>query len=73
LTSLGIADEPVEQEVAVRVTRASVKKVPAPRQPKRAKKAKDTDVSLEAHALMISPDDVSDFLLDLLMLHSFVF
>jgi hypothetical protein len=57
----------------VRVTRASVKKVPAPRNPKRASKTKDVDVSLEAHTSMISPNDVSDFLFDLLLLRSFVF
>jgi hypothetical protein len=44
-----------------RVTRASVKKVPAPRNLKRLKKAKELDVSLEAHASPVSPDDVSNF------------
>jgi hypothetical protein len=60
-TSPAIADEPVEQEVAARVTRASVKKIPATRNLKRLKKAKETDVTLEAHASTISPNDVSNF------------
>jgi hypothetical protein len=55
------ADEPAEQEIAPRVTRASVKKIPATRSLKRSKKAKETDVSLEAHASTVSPDDVSNF------------
>jgi hypothetical protein len=49
-TSPVIVDEPVEQEAVARVTRASVKKIPVTRNLKRLKKAKDTDVSLEAHA-----------------------
>jgi hypothetical protein len=60
-TSPAAVDEPVEQEVAARVTRASVKKVPVTRNLKRLKKAKETDVSLEAHASTISPNDVSSF------------
>jgi hypothetical protein len=56
------AHEPAEQEVAPRVTRASVKKIPAPRSLKRSKKSKEADVSLEAHASTVSPDDVSNFL-----------
>jgi hypothetical protein len=60
-TSPATADEPVKQEVAPRVTRASVKKIPVTRNLKRSKKAKETDVSLEAHASMISPSDVSNF------------
>jgi hypothetical protein len=56
------ADEPSEQEIAPRVTRASVKKIPATRSLKRSKKAKETDVSLEAHESAVSPDDVSNFL-----------
>jgi hypothetical protein len=44
-----VDDEPLAQEVAPRVTRASVKKVPIPRNPKRLKKAKEPEVSLEAH------------------------
>jgi hypothetical protein len=55
------ADEPAEQEVAPSVTRASVKKIPVTRSLKRLKKAKETDVSLEAHASTISPGDVSNF------------
>jgi hypothetical protein len=61
LTSPATADEPVEQEVAPRVTRASVKKVPVTQNLKRSKKAKETDVLLEAHASTISPSDVSNF------------
>jgi hypothetical protein len=56
-----VDDEPPAQEIAPRVTRASVKKVPAPQNLKRSKKAKETDVSLEAHASTVSPDDVSNF------------
>jgi hypothetical protein len=56
-----VYDEPPAQEIAHRVTRASVKKVPAPQNLKRLKKAKETDVSLEAHASTISPSDVSNF------------
>jgi hypothetical protein len=60
-TSPATADAPAEQEVAPRVTRASVKKIPVTRSLKRSKKAKETDVSLEAHAPTVSPDDVSNF------------
>jgi hypothetical protein len=60
-TSPATADESAEQEVAPRVTRASVKKIHVTRSLKRSKKAKETDVSLEAHASTISPDDVSNF------------
>jgi hypothetical protein len=56
-----VDDEPPAQEIAPRVTRASVKKVPAPRNLKHSKKAKETDVSLEAHASTVSSDDVSNF------------
>jgi hypothetical protein len=56
-----VDDEPPAQEIAHRVTRASVKKVPVPRNLKRLKKAKETNVSLEAHASTISPSDVSNF------------
>jgi hypothetical protein len=56
------ADEPAEQEIAPRVTRASVKKIPATRSLKRSKKAKEAGVSLEAHKSAVSPDDVSNFL-----------
>jgi hypothetical protein len=60
-TSPATADEPIEQEVAPRVTRVFVKKIPVTRNLKRSKKAKETDVFLEAHASMISPSDVSNF------------
>jgi hypothetical protein len=60
-TSPAAADEPVEPDIAPRATRTSVKKVPQARNPKRLKKAKETDVSLEAHASTVSPDDVSIF------------
>jgi hypothetical protein len=60
-TSPVTADEPVEQEVTPRVTRASVKKIPVTRNLKRSKKAKETDVVLEAHASTLSPSDVSNF------------
>jgi hypothetical protein len=60
-TSPATADEPAEQEIAPRVTRASVKKILATRSLKRSKKAKEADVSLEAHAPTVSPDDVSNF------------
>jgi hypothetical protein len=60
-TSPGTADEPVEQEIAPRVTRASVKKIPVTRNLKHSKKAKETDVVLEAHASTLSPSDVSNF------------
>jgi hypothetical protein len=53
--------EPAEPYIAPRVTRASVKKVPQARNLRRSKKAKETDVSLEAHASTVSPDDVSNF------------
>jgi hypothetical protein len=60
-TSPTTADEPAEQEVAPRVTRPSVKKIHVTQSLKRSKKAKETDVSLEAHAPTVSPDDVSNF------------
>jgi hypothetical protein len=55
-------DELAEPDVAPRTTRSSVKKVSQAqaRNLKRAKKAKETDVSLEAHASMVSSDDVSN-------------
>jgi hypothetical protein len=56
-----VDDEPPTQEIAPRVTRASVKKVPAPRNLKRLKKAKEPDVSLDAHESSASPHDVSNF------------
>jgi hypothetical protein len=55
------ADEPAEPDVAPRGTRAAVRKVLQARKPKCSKKAKETDVSLEAHASTVSPDDVSNF------------
>jgi hypothetical protein len=55
------ADEPAEPYIALRVTRASVKKIPQARSLKRSKKSKETDASLEAHASTVSPDDVSNF------------
>jgi hypothetical protein len=61
LISPATADEPVEPFIAPRVTRAFVKKIPQARSLKRSKKAKETDVSLEAHASTVSPDDVSNF------------
>jgi hypothetical protein len=54
------AAEPPEPVVAPSVTRASVKKVLETRSNKRSKKAKEPDVSLEAHVSTGSPDDVSD-------------
>jgi hypothetical protein len=59
------AVEPAEQVVAPRVTRASVKKIPETRSNKRSKKAKEPDVSLEAHASTVSPNDVSNFFFSL--------
>jgi hypothetical protein len=59
-TSPAATNEPIEPDVAPRATRSSVKKVPQGRYPKRSKKAKETDVSLEAHASTISSDDVSN-------------
>jgi hypothetical protein len=61
LTSPAIADEPAEPVIAPRVTRASVKKIPQAQSNKRSKKAKEPNVSLEAHASTVSPDDVSNF------------
>jgi hypothetical protein len=52
-------DEPVEPDVAPRATRSGVKKVPQSRYPKCSKKAKEGEVSLEAHASTDSSDDVS--------------
>jgi hypothetical protein len=55
-------EEPVEPDVTPRTTRSSVKKVSQTQaqNTKHAKKAKGTDVSLEAHASTISSDDVSN-------------
>jgi hypothetical protein len=52
-------DEPAEPNVAPRATRSGVKKVPQARYPKRSKKAREGEVSLEAHASTVSSDDVS--------------
>jgi hypothetical protein len=59
--SPAIVDEPAEPDVAPRVTRASVTKIPQTRSLKCSKKAKEVDVALEAHASTVSPDDVSNF------------
>jgi hypothetical protein len=59
LTPSIIADEPSAQETAPRITKASVKKIPAAQSLKRLKKAKEADVALEAHESAVSPDDVS--------------
>jgi hypothetical protein len=61
-TSPAATDEPIEPYVAPRTTRSSVKKVPQAqtRNLKRAKKAKETTVSLEPHASMVSFDNVSN-------------
>jgi hypothetical protein len=55
-------EKPAEPDVAPRTTRSSVKKVSQTqaRNTKRAKKAKETNVSLEAHASTVSSDDVSN-------------
>jgi hypothetical protein len=55
-------DEPAEPAVVVRTTRAAVKKVSQTqaRNTKRAKKAKETNASLEAHTPMVFSDEVSD-------------
>jgi hypothetical protein len=61
-------DEPIKPDVAPRATRSGVKRVPQARYPKRSKKAKEADISLEAHASTVSPDDVSNS--SLLAFHS---
>jgi hypothetical protein len=55
-------EEPAEPAVTVRTTRSAVRKVPQTQAhgTKRAKKAKGTDVSLEAHVSTVPSDDVSD-------------
>jgi hypothetical protein len=55
-------DEPAEPAIVVRTTRSSIKKISQTQAQnlKRAKKAKEADVSLEAHVSMVSSDDVSD-------------
>jgi hypothetical protein len=61
-TSPADTDEPAEPAVAVRTTRSSIKKVSQTQAQnlKRAKKAKEADILLEAHVSTISSDDVSD-------------
>jgi hypothetical protein len=61
-TSPAATDEPAEPAATVRATRSTVKKVSQTqaRNTKRVKKAKGTDVSLEAHASTVPSDDVSD-------------
>jgi hypothetical protein len=61
-TSPAATDEPAEPAVAMRTTRSTVKKVSQSqaRNTKRPKKAKETDVSLEAHASTVSSDEVSN-------------
>jgi hypothetical protein len=59
-TSPAATNEPIEPDVAPKATRSFVKKVPQARYPKRSKKAKETDVSLEAHVSTVSSDDVSN-------------
>jgi hypothetical protein len=62
LTSPAAIDEPDEPAIAVRTTRSTVRKVPQSqtRNPKRTKKTKEAEVSLEAHVPAVSSDDVSD-------------
>jgi hypothetical protein len=57
------ANEPAEPDIAPRVTRASIKKIPQAQNLKRSKKAKEADISLEAHVSTVPPDDVSNSLL----------
>jgi hypothetical protein len=61
-TSLAAADEPAEPAASVRATRSAVKKVSQTqaRITRRVKKAKGTDISLEAHTSTVPSDDVSD-------------
>jgi hypothetical protein len=63
-------DEPAELDVAPRITRAFVKKISQTkaRNQKRAKKAKEADISLEAHVSFVSSDDVSDLSLPAFLL-----
>jgi hypothetical protein len=62
LASPAATDEPAEPAVAVRTTRSSIKKVSQSqaRTLKKAKKAKEADISLEAHASTIPSDDMGD-------------
>jgi hypothetical protein len=65
-------DEPAEPDIALRITRASVKKVSQTqaRKLKRTKKATETDVVLEPHVSSVSSDDVSDSSLPAFLLHT---
>jgi hypothetical protein len=47
-----------------------VKKVPQGRYPKRSKKAKETDISLEAHASTVPSDDVRNSSLLIFLLYT---
>jgi hypothetical protein len=76
-TSPAAVEEPDEPAVVVRATRSTVRKVPQSQtqNPKRTKKTKEVEVSLEAHVSAVSSDDVSDsfFLLFLLYFHSLIY
>jgi hypothetical protein len=54
-------EEPAEPAVTLRATRSAVRKVPHTQThgTKRVRKAKEPDVSLEAHASTVPSDDVS--------------
>jgi hypothetical protein len=73
-TSPVAIDEPAEPAVVVRATRSTVKKVSQAqaRINKRAKKAKETDISLEAHASTVPSDEVSDSFFSLFHFHTFL-
>jgi hypothetical protein len=68
-------DEPAEPAAAMRTTRAAVKKVSQTQAQnrKRAKRAKETGVSLEAHASVVPSDDVSDSIFLLICFLSLLF
>jgi hypothetical protein len=60
-----ITEDPSAQETeptvqASRATRASTKKITVSRSTKRSKKSQEAEVSLDAHELASSSDDVSD-------------
>jgi hypothetical protein len=61
-TSPAAADEPAEPAASARATRSAVKKVSQTQalNTKRARKAKGTDISLEAHASSVPSDEVND-------------
>jgi hypothetical protein len=71
-TSPVATDEPAEPAVVVRTTRSSIKKVSQTqaRNLKHAKKAKEADVSLEAHVSTVSSDDVGDSSLPAFLLYT---